>query len=119
MEDELRCACGNPACHAKVWFRKGLVFFRHPDGTQETRNDFFYLDAFDWETGSKETRNIELMMEPSQARVLMWYLVFNFMPGVHHLCRWVRCLWVRFPRYWYWSFVDWWEERSKASQDSI
>lgn len=117
MEDgELQCSCGNPACSARIHVRKGYVFIRHPDGTEETRWDYFYLDAM--ADDGTDFKMVELMMTPQQAKSLMWFLVFGFMPGVHQLNRALFNLWVTYPRDWYLSALDWWEERSRASQDS-
>jgi hypothetical protein len=104
--ENLECDCGNPACHATACYRRGAVFFTDPDGSQRTRNDYFYLDVFDWDQKSGESRNVELMMEPYQARALMWYLILNFMPLVSHVARRWQWLWGCYLRYWYWSIVD-------------
>lgn len=82
MDIDIDCDCGNPACHALTEFRKGYVNIRHPDGRQEVRFDWFYIFSVDYENDDPNSRIVEVMAPPCEARALMWFLIANYMPGV-------------------------------------
>lgn len=103
MDIEVKCDCGNPDCHANVQLRKGYVHIRHPDGRKEVRWDHFYIDAFDWDGRDPgETKMVELMLPPREARRVMWFLVREYMPAVSHAVE----LWRRYPACWWQNFRD-------------
>lgn len=85
---ETECKCGNPDCKAHVHMRKGFVYLTHPDGSQETRSDYFYIDAWSWQKDGA-AKSIELMLTPEAAKHLMWNLILGYMPGISHAERMV------------------------------
>lgn len=90
MDIEFNCSCGNPDCKARAFFRRGYVHIRHEDGSEEQRWDYFYLDAEDWNEEEKKGQLVELMLPPSEARSLWWFLLWEFIPGFYHVCWFYR-----------------------------
>lgn len=89
MDTELKCDCGNPACNARVNFRKGYVHIHHQDGRKEERWDWFHI----WASGPTEgdkIAHLELMVPPKGARQLMWFLIRAYLPGIYHIDALVR-----------------------------
>lgn len=116
MDITLECDCGNPNCHARTDFRVGYIHIRHPDGREEERWDWFHVFSVSWEDGDKESRIVELMAPPREARCLMWFLVREYMPGISRLVRWWRC----WPARWWWvakAHLEDWQERRKSTED--
>lgn len=82
MDIELECGCENPVCEANLLARKGYVHIRHPDGSEEVRWDYFYVDAHRYDSETKESQWVELMYPPEGGRALMWFLILAYFPGI-------------------------------------
>ena len=103
---ETECECGNPECKAQVFMRRGYVHISHPDGTEETRWDYLYIDVW---SNDELGGSTELMLTPEAAKFLMWQLIFGYMPIISHLRQFI----LNRPYYWFVEVRHWLRQLAK------
>lgn len=97
---DLYCQCGRERCskYNHIFFRIGPVFQGN-----EVSGEALWVDIFDYFPEEERSENSELMLNADQAKELMWYLAWEYMPGLRHLelvsrrihrkVRLVQCWW--------------------------
>ena len=93
---DFECDCGNPAHEPICYLRKGYVQVTHPDGEVEVRWDQLYIFISDYQAVGAP--KVEIMIDPDQARMMMWWFVWKYMPGISHtILAWRRiCNFIQF-----------------------